>query len=430
MPSNGTGQRLTVYFGEADRWQHHSLALALLETLRREGCSGATVARGVAGFGAGSRIKTVTLAELSGDLPMVLTVVDSPECIARLLPNISAMLGGGLITVEEVDIYQYSSRFKETLPDLPVSEVMTTRAITVSPDTPVLDAMRLLLQHVFTALPVVDAQQHVLGLLHDVDLLPMGEETSAPFGLHKVMEPAVQWALLERLGGSERTAATVMRQEVLRLTPDTTVRTAAHLMLTREVKQLLVVDTKGVLVGIVSRIDLLRAVSAGYLPQEEFQPTAVPTGGLLTTVGEIMSTSVPTVPLEASLEEVATALLSTAAHCVLVLDAAGCLMGIITPSDLVQRLDPDARPGLLQVLHSHLPLAGQAAARQAVRRSTAKLAQELMTAPAVSVTPDTPISTALLLATQRRWKRLPVCDAQGHPCGLVSRKELLRAVAR
>jgi CBS-domain-containing membrane protein len=104
-------------------------------------------------------------------------------------------------------------------------------------------------------------------------------------------------------------------------------------------------------------------------------------------------------------------------------------MGIITPSDLVQRLDPDARPGLLQVLHSHLPLAGQAAARQAVRRSTAKLGQELMTAPAVSVTPDTPISTALLLATQRRWKRLPVCDAQGHPCGLVSRKELLRAVA-
>jgi len=107
MPSNGTGQRLTVYFGEADRWQHHSLALALLEMLRREGCSGATVTRGVAGFGAGSRIKTATLAELSGDLPMILTVVDSPERLARLLPNISAMLGGGLITVEEVEAHLY-----------------------------------------------------------------------------------------------------------------------------------------------------------------------------------------------------------------------------------------------------------------------------------------------------------------------------------
>ena len=53
-----------------------------------------------------------------------------------------------------------------------------------------------------------------------------------------------------------------------------------------------------------------------------------------------------------------------------------------------------------------------------------------MTAPVVSVTPDAPLSTALLLVTQRSWKRLPVCDAQRHPLGLLSRKELLRAVLR
>ena len=68
--------------------------------------------RGVAGFGAGSRIKTATLVELSADLPMVLTVVDPPARVAHLLPKISDMLVGGLITVEEVDIYQYSSRFR------------------------------------------------------------------------------------------------------------------------------------------------------------------------------------------------------------------------------------------------------------------------------------------------------------------------------
>jgi hypothetical protein len=61
MPSTGTGQCITVYFGEADHWQHQPLSMALLEMLRREGCSGATVTRGVASFGAGSRIKTATL---------------------------------------------------------------------------------------------------------------------------------------------------------------------------------------------------------------------------------------------------------------------------------------------------------------------------------------------------------------------------------
>src|SRR5919109_1381218 len=108
MPSTGTGQCITVYFGEADRWQQQPLAMALLEMLRREGCRGATVTRGVASFGAGSRIKTATLVDLAGDLPMVLTVVETPERVARLLPKISAMVERGLITVDEVDFYQDS----------------------------------------------------------------------------------------------------------------------------------------------------------------------------------------------------------------------------------------------------------------------------------------------------------------------------------
>jgi PII-like signaling protein len=105
MPSTGTGQCITVYFGEADQWQQQPLPLALLEMLRREGCSGATVIRGVASFGAGSRIKTATLVDLAGDLPMVLTVVETPERVAHLLPKLREMVAGGLITIKEVDIY-------------------------------------------------------------------------------------------------------------------------------------------------------------------------------------------------------------------------------------------------------------------------------------------------------------------------------------
>ncbi len=424
MTENGTGQRITAYFGEADRWRHQPMAMALLEMLRREGCSGATITRGVAGFGAGSRIKTATLVELSGDLPMVLTVVDTPERVARFLPKISDILGGGLITVEEVDIYQYSSRFKESLPDLPVRAVMTTAVVTVHPVTPLEEAARVLLQHVFTALPVVDIQQRLLGILYEVDLLPMVASDV------EFLDSAAQGLLREPPGRLEGTVETVMRREVLRLAPNASIRTAAHAMLSQEVQQLPVVDDAGMLVGIISRIDLLRTVSAGYFPQEGLQPTAVPTGGPPTTVREVMSVTLPTVALEASLAEVMTVILEAETPCVLVLDAAGCLAGIITPSDLVQRLDPAARPSVMQRLRSHLPLAGQAAAQQAVRKGTARQAQEIMTAPVVSVTPDTPLSTALLLVTQRTWKRLPVCDAQRHPLGLLSRKELLRAVLR
>ena len=189
MPSTGTGQCVTVYFGETDHWQHKPLAMALLEMLRREGCRGATVTRGVASFGAGSRIKTATLVDVAGDLPMVLTVVETPERVTRLLPTLRAMVVGGLITVNEVDIVQYSSRFKEALPDVPVQAVMTTPVVTVSPGTPVAEAVRVLVQHVFTAVPVVDAHQHVLGMVHEVDLLQRGAETVVPSGLSRAMGP-------------------------------------------------------------------------------------------------------------------------------------------------------------------------------------------------------------------------------------------------
>jgi CBS domain-containing protein len=428
MTRNDKGQRITVYFGESDTWQHQSLALALLEMLRREGCSGATVTRGAAGFGAGSRIKTSTILRLSFDLPMVLTVVDTPERVARLLPKLSAMVDGGLITVEDVNVYQYSSRFKDTLPDLPVREVITTPVTTVRPETTLAEAMGVLLQHVFTALPVVDAQQRVCGMLHEDDLLTAGA-TELPFSLHRALEPIAQEALLTQDVQRERTVETVMRRDVPTIDPEASIRTAAHLMLTRDVRQLPVVDASGVLVGIISRIDLLRTVSAGYMPQEGVHPTAVPTGGAAAPVSELMSTEIPTVSWEAPLADVVAVLLGAADRCALVLEAAGCLVGIVTPSDLVRRLDPDLRPGLAQIIRSHLPLVGDAT-RQGMRKATAKRARELMTTPVVSVTPDTPISTALLLATQRRLKRLPVCDSQQRPAGLVSRKDLLRAVVR
>lgn len=425
MAENGKGQRITVYFGESDQWQHQSLALALLEMLRREGCSGATVTRGVSGFGAGSRIKTSGVLRLSFDLPMVLTIVDSPTRIAHVLPQLRQMVRGGLITVEEVGIYQYSSRFKEVLPDLPVHEVMTTALTTIHPDTLVSEAVSTLLQHIFTTLPVVDTEQHLLGMLYETDLFT-STDVDLSVSVHEPLDPTKLESVLQQLGLEGRAAETVMRQDVLTIDPETSIRTAAHLMLTRELKQLPVTDATNRLIGIISRIDLLRTVSAGYLPQEGVHPIAVPTGEPPTPVGELMHPSVPSVPPEAPLSEVTATILSARDHCALVINASGILQGIITSSDIVQRLDPDARPGILQ-LFSHLLRARYAAERQSMRKARAKRAAEIMTSPVVSVTSDMPMSTVLLLATQRRLKHLPVCDMEQRPIGMISRKDLLRA---
>ena len=96
-----------IFFGESDKWKHRPLEVALLERLRAEGFAGATVFRGVAGFGAKSVIHTTHLLELSSDLPVVIEVVDTPEHIEKLPPILEEMLGDGLVTMEKVKVLRY-----------------------------------------------------------------------------------------------------------------------------------------------------------------------------------------------------------------------------------------------------------------------------------------------------------------------------------
>jgi PII-like signaling protein len=105
---SGEQMMIRILFGESDKWKHQPLETALFERLRAEGFAGATVFRGVAGFGANSMIHTAHLLELSSDLPVVLEVVDSEEHLERLLPILDEMMSGGLVTIEKVRVLRYA----------------------------------------------------------------------------------------------------------------------------------------------------------------------------------------------------------------------------------------------------------------------------------------------------------------------------------
>jgi len=105
---DGEQTLVRIFIGESDRWHHQSLAHALVERLRAEGFAGATVFRGVAGFGARSVLHTTQLLRLSVDLPMVIEVVDSDEHVARLIPILDEMVSEGLVTMERVRVLKYA----------------------------------------------------------------------------------------------------------------------------------------------------------------------------------------------------------------------------------------------------------------------------------------------------------------------------------
>ncbi|MDK9718069.1 MAG: DUF190 domain-containing protein [Trichlorobacter sp.] len=106
----GEQQLMRIFIGEGDRHGSRPLYEALVELLRKEGCAGATVLRGVCGFGANRVYHTQKLLDLSTDLPMVIEVVDSQEKIATVMPQIDAMMGGGMITLEKATVIRYSPK--------------------------------------------------------------------------------------------------------------------------------------------------------------------------------------------------------------------------------------------------------------------------------------------------------------------------------
>jgi PII-like signaling protein len=105
----GPGVRVRAYFGERDHYHGKPLWSALLEYLHAEHAAGATVTRGIAGYGANSKIHAASIVDLSADLPLILEWVDTEELVERLLPTIEEMLPGGLITTDPVTIIRYQA---------------------------------------------------------------------------------------------------------------------------------------------------------------------------------------------------------------------------------------------------------------------------------------------------------------------------------
>src|SRR5882672_2538988 len=100
---------LRIFIGESDRWNHKPLYEAIVLKAREMHLGGATVLRGPMGFGKSSRMHTAKILRLSMDLPIVIEIVDSDEKIRSFLPTLDKMMGGGLVTLEKVNVLHYRS---------------------------------------------------------------------------------------------------------------------------------------------------------------------------------------------------------------------------------------------------------------------------------------------------------------------------------
>jgi PII-like signaling protein len=104
-----TAKLVRIFLGESDRWKGQPLSIALVEAMRAAGLAGATVFKGIVGYGAHSVVHAARILDLSSDLPIVIELVDTEEKVEAFLPTLDEMVSEGLVTIESVRVIAYKA---------------------------------------------------------------------------------------------------------------------------------------------------------------------------------------------------------------------------------------------------------------------------------------------------------------------------------
>ena len=110
MTLNGAATRVTIYIGEDDQWHHHPVYTEIVHRAHHAGLAGASVIRGIEGFGKSSHVHTTRILSLSEDLPVAIVIVDTDEKIRAFLPQLDELVSEGLVILDPIEVHRYVGR--------------------------------------------------------------------------------------------------------------------------------------------------------------------------------------------------------------------------------------------------------------------------------------------------------------------------------
>jgi CBS-domain-containing membrane protein len=421
----GKAKRIRIYLTERDVIGHKPAQYVILDWLRRERAAGATLMRATAGVGTSGRLNLDFTADVAPHLPVIVEWIDSPERVERLFPQLREMIGRGLITGEDTDILLYKAHDVRMLPEMvTVAEVMSRDVDSVSPDTPSRAVVELVGGKACRAVPVVEEGRPV-GIVTNRDLVERGllPVRSELLGM---LSDAERAAALCRL--DEKKARDVMTPNPVTVVDGATVAAAADVMAHKRLKRLPVVASSGKLVGIVSRLDLLRTV-AEVFPTSPEEPRATPLRGDL-PLSRVMRKDVPVVLRDTPVSEVLQAVVSSRLNRALVVDAERRVVGIVTDEEILDRVTPAMRTSALTFLMHRMPFScvGKAE-RDAEQHARAKKAADLMLTDVAISPQDQVLSDAIAPMMKAPHKLVAVVDDDGRLVGALDRADILRGLS-
>lgn len=424
LGNGSAARRVRVYVSEEDSIAKVPAQHAIVAFLRRNNAAGVTVVRGMEGFGASGRVHSSRLAEVPWDLPIVIEWVDTVARIDELLPQLKQLVPAGMITVDQTEVVLFAPRTIRAVSEaVPVESIMTKDVAAVHRDTPIRDVVELMRKRTLRAVPVVD-DGIVVGIITNSDLVKRAQ-LGVRLTLLPGLPPGEQAKRMEEM--PRRVAEEVMTAPPVVVAVNAPLSEAAETMVQRKLKRLPVVDERGALVGIVSRLDLLRTV-ADFGDREQSAPVSAGLNGDA-PLSSVMREDVPTVYPDSPLNEVVQAVVSTRLNRAIVVDANRKVLGIVTARAVLERVTPALHPHLLRSLMHRLPFLRPTADEQEVERhASARKAADLMITDVVRASPDDRLRAVIATMVEGGQKLVTVVDAEGRLLGVVDRADVLRGI--
>jgi len=398
---------IEIFTSEEARWHGSPLYEAIVRVIAREkSAARCIVTRGVAGCFENGEIASHRVLDISYNMPIKIEVVLPRPESERVLPRIEEMVGDGMVLVREsaVDLHRTTGGLVPR--SVRVRDVMTAQPVSVGPEDGLREVVSVLVRSEFDSVPVIDSDGRLLGMISQDRLV---KET----GLHAI--PGLLAALAQGAAASlpeadlfppesaGMAARDVMTASGVTIGADELLVEAVRTMVKGNLKRLPVLDPQKRLVGMLSRIDVLRLASVGTSRRQVLQGYGASVGGS-TPVAGVDLLDVPRVAPDASAREVLDAIDDRGRRAV-VLDQSGVPLGVISDRDLLPLLDPKSKHKIDELTAGDL------------MRSVPTIAQ------------SESVEHALRWMVENRRQRLPVVDADGTYVGMLSREELLASLA-
>jgi CBS domain-containing protein len=410
-----------IYTSEEARWQGKPLYDAIIEYVRNlKIAARCLVTRGIAGCYESGEISTQTIVDLSYNAPLVIEIILPTGELTLLLPQLERMVTDGIVAVATPTVLCYHSAKRLIPKQVKINELMTTTLITATPETPVTEVIRLMTENSLKGLPVVDERFRPVGIITQNDLI-VKAGMPVRLGLLTKLDRDFTTPFCNKI--KALTAREIMSQPVVTVKAEQRLSQAVNLMLKQSLKRLPVVDDTGILVGMVSRIDIFQLIVNqkphwNKLRQEQ----VVVNGDQLVTA--ILERDLETVSPDTPIPDVIAKIYQNELQRIAVTDGQGKFLGLICDTDLLPLF---TEPGVSKVLLSKLTFTEKGRQlHKLLSKKQAKNAADVMLTKVITI-PDTAfLKEAIQIMTAHGLKRLPVVNETGIFQGMIRRDSILQ----